>query len=112
VPLDCCGQPAHHFRRFLNRQPTENPQFDDAALLRIQTRQIIQRIIQGDQVYRATLHHCVRVIQRQVLAAGSTFGCASRALVPDKNLPHQQRTDRDEVSLVLKPSIVVLLKQR
>jgi hypothetical protein len=23
MPLDCCGRHAHHFRGFLNRQPTD-----------------------------------------------------------------------------------------
>src|SRR5262249_41007106 len=66
---------AHYFpRRYVERfgrlfhaQPAEEPQLDHPALARIDLRQTLERIIQGDEVRASLLRHHRGFLQRDLL---------------------------------------------
>ncbi len=53
----------HYFRRFFDCQSTEEPQLDDAALIRIDLRQPIQNIVKCQDVCVGLLAKSADVFQ-------------------------------------------------
>ena len=46
------GRHVQHRRGFLDAQPAEKPQLDDAALALVERRQRLQRIVERDEIVR------------------------------------------------------------
>jgi hypothetical protein len=88
VPFDGRGRNVQHCRNLFRCQPAEKAQFDDTSLLLVETREIVQRVIQGNQVDTPRLRQHDRSVEfdQPVSAA---LGRAMGAGLVHEDLAHQ-----------------------
>src|SRR5262249_51192924 len=68
---------------------------------RIEALQILERLVQGDQVYFTSRRGTIDIVERDALGLASSFGGPARFGVIDQNLAHQPRGGAEEVGAVL-----------
>ncbi len=87
-----------------DRQPTEEPQFDHPRLTRIERRQPIEALVQGEEILGvefSTSERCEAVSQGHLLSIASPFGPSLAPRVVDEQMTHDLRTDGEEVGPAL-----------
>ena len=99
-----------HLGGLLHRQSAEEPQLDDAALLRVEGREPRQRFIEREQIDVRHVGHDERIIKRDRALAVAAFASGVRARVIDQNAPHRLRGDAEKVRAIL-PAHVALIDQ-
>ena len=99
VALDSGGRHTQHFRNLLGGQAAKKTQFDNVALLFIQSGEVIKGVVQGNHIGALHLGQNERGIEID-FAIGSTFGGAMTARVVHQNLPHQARGHRQKMGTI------------
>jgi hypothetical protein len=89
----------HDLRDFTDGQAAEELQLDDAALARIESAQLVQRVVEDHDV---DVGHVTRqiVAGERNLVGGAAFLGRMRARVTDEDAPHHDRGERDELGAV------------
>lgn len=100
VALDGSFGDAQQIGNFAQLQTTEEPQFDDAGLSRIQRLEMGQRLMQCENVYRQR-----RCLRRDVAAelhwnAAISFRSMTPPEVIDHDVTHRSRRDTEKVLAV------------
>ena len=95
-------------RGFFDGQAREKPEFHDARLVGVETREPIERFIHGQHLDRIGLVRCVsclaafqRVLERHARRGSSSLGRLTFARVIHENAAHQLRRDAEELRAVL-----------
>ena len=108
--LDAGRRHADGVRRFLDGQPAEEPEFDDARLLRIEARERGQGVIERQQIDRLPLVSHQRLVQGDAGAGAAPFRGGARARPLDENSTHGDRGNRQKVGTAL-PILLLVFRQ-
>lgn len=101
IAHDRIGRDLQDGRGFLNAQPPEKPQLDDAALPDIYLFQRLQCIVEGDEVSTRLVTDDERFVERHSGCAATPLLIATGAGVIHEDSPHQPRGDSQKVRAVL-----------
>src|SRR5262249_41891382 len=83
---------------FLDRQPAEKPQFDDARLSLVQSFQRLQCLIERSHINFAAI---VKFESKSQRIRAAAFQTVSRDRVVSQRLSHHPRQDSDKVTTIL-----------
>src|SRR5262249_37823666 len=101
LAFDGRGRHADYFRDLFDSQPAEVAQFDDLDLPRIESLQIGERLVQGDQIYLLFRREAIDIVEWDPLGLAASLGCPARLGVIDQHLSHQPRGRAEEVRAIL-----------
>ncbi len=92
---------------FLDRQPAEKPQFDDARLSLVQSFQRLQCLVERSDINFAAI---VKFESKSQRIRAASFQTVSRDRVISQRLSHHPREDSDKVTTIL-PDKILLANQ-
>ncbi len=95
------------FGRLINREAGEKTEFNDAALLRVESLEIVQRVIQSDELQTLLPRRVEVFVERQHYRAATTFFAMRCTSVIDKDAAHDPAANCEKMSAVL-PGCVFL----
>src|SRR5580704_6216383 len=95
MPFDCSRREIQRASGLIDGKAAEESHLDDATLLPIEPGQLVKRVVKSNHVHGLSLA-CKAFIEREPVAS-IPLCCFSAASVLHQNLPHQLRTDRDEM---------------
>ncbi len=101
VAFDRSSRAAEYLRRLFDREPREEPQFDEPAQGLVQLRQTVQGVVQSDDVCRPLDSRHVDIVDVEGACASTPFaGCPPPRVVEHK-LPHGLGGDSKEMMPIL-----------
>src|SRR5207302_1886551 len=107
VAFHCRGRNSQDVGSFFNRESTEETQFHDALLLRIELRELPQRVIERNQIEAFRSAELSRLLQFQFVNTATAFARLMTARMIHQDVPHDLRGNRKEVRLTreLNPTV-------
>ena len=90
-----------HLADFFIRQATEEAQFDDLALARIEREEIFQRIVERDQINTPFRGRRERFVESKLVPAAPALFRAMGSGIVDEDATHDLRGDAEEVGAIL-----------
>jgi len=86
---------------FLHGQSTEEAEFDELRLLRVDDGELMERVIKGDEVAASGLIACQRVVELNWCCAVASLGGAVGAGAVDEDAAHELGANSEEVGAVV-----------
>ena len=81
-------------------QAAKELELDDSALARIDRGELIERVLEGDEIYILRRARLIRVAERNFLYVAAAFAGGMLARVVHENAPHHDRCETDELRAV------------
>jgi hypothetical protein len=99
---------SEHFRGFFDGKAAEVSELDDAAERFVEAREAFQRLVKGDDLFRAFDAGKGDLVRRHYFGAAATLGCRPPARVIHGELSHRLRRQRKEMLPVVDGELRVL----
>src|SRR6202011_1154013 len=99
-----------HFADFFVGQATEEAEFDDLTLARIEREKILQRVVECDQIDLAFHGRRERFIKGKLVPAAAALFSAMGSSIIDEDASHDLCSDAEKVGTVL-PGVGVLIDE-